>query len=363
MESRRIAAGAVLLAAVVLAVFNSSVSSCVPDDFGRCEKVREQVRFGWLGGGGRGNATLVLAENQAALQDNLLDFVYGNLKSGYGQNDIGEPLTDSLQRSANAKSRRADQLSPVALTDVELDRTLKNLYERYPDDSLNRSRRIAVVEAELSRRKWQRVVYARLAPGPLALANTQPYFQAPAKPIAKAPAKPVAKAPAPAAPQAAAGQHVPSAPAVSGSADPFNAPAPSGQQVYISPRTSVWYGISDRGRRLNISMNADRQLGLVMAVYGPDIADVWSSRPTGQGAPGQGMPYFWTGRAKFKGIWKIRITNPNDFSVPYTLTAANISDKNGDLCRDCHGQIGDDQFEKCEHEGDFCEDLKDQNRN
>ena len=135
---------------------------------------------------------------------------------------------------------------------------------------------------------------------------------------------------------------------------------PSGAQVHIGPHKTVWYKASDRKRRLNIWMQADRNLGLVMAVYGPDIQDVWHAKPTGIGAPDNGFPYFWTGRAKFKGDWLIRITNPNDFSVPYTLASASVSDKDGDLCRDCHGGIEDDQFDKCEHEGSFCEDLRDE---
>lgn len=147
---------------------------------------------------------------------------------------------------------------------------------------------------------------------------------------------------------------------IPGSPDPFTAPMPSGAQTYIEPHSTVWYKASDRKRRLNIWMDADPNLGLTMQVYGPDIQDVWHAKPTGIGAPANGFKYFWTGRAKFKGDWLIRITNPNDFSVPYTLTSASISDKSGDLCRDCHGGIGDDQFERCEHEGSFCEDLKDE---
>ncbi len=148
-----------------------------------------------------------------------------------------------------------------------------------------------------------------------------------------------------------------------GSPDPFNAPAPSGTQFHIPPKSTVWYAISDRGRRLTLMMDADPSTGLVMAVYGPDIQDVWHAKPTGQGAPGGGFKYFWTGRSRFKGIWRIRITNPSDFSVPYTLIGANVSDKNGDLCRDCHGIVDDSEFERCEHEGDFCEDLRDQMQN
>lgn len=166
----------------------------------------------------------------------------------------------------------------------------------------------------------------------------------------------------PAAPPASqpAASHVPAAPKP-GSADPYNAPAPSGTWFYIEPHTSVWYSVGDRGRRLNIWMDADRNSGLVMAVYGADIQDVWSRRPTGQGAPGEGHAYFWTGRSRFKGNWKIRITNPTDVSLPYNLSAANISDKNGDLCRDCHGgSIDEEEFGRCEHEGSFCDDLREQ---
>lgn len=164
--------------------------------------------------------------------------------------------------------------------------------------------------------------------------------------------------------QLAAAKAPPSAPApaLPGSPDPYNAPVPSGAQVYIQPLTSVWYSVEDRGRRLSIWMNANHQSGLELAIYGPDQQDVWSSRPTGKAAPGQGFDFFWTGRSRFKGVWRIRLTNANDFSVPYTLGTQSISDKNGDLCRDCHGVI-EDEWERCEHEGSFCEDLKDQYKN
>jgi hypothetical protein len=164
------------------------------------------------------------------------------------------------------------------------------------------------------------------------------------------------------APANTSAQHVPAAPKP-GSPDPFNAPAPSGTQFHIAPKTTVWYAVSDRGRRLNITMDADPSTGLVMAVYGPDIQDVWHAKPTGRGAPGNGFKYFWTGRSRFKGMWRIRITNPAEYSVPYTLSAANISDKNGDLCRDCHGIVDDSEFDRCEHEGSFCDDLRDQMAN
>src|SRR4029079_10891185 len=123
-------------------------------------------------------------------------------------------------------------------------------------------------------------------------------------------------------------------------------PMPSGQQMFIEPHTTVWYSMSDRSRRLNISMDADPQLGLTLAVFGPDRTDVWSGKPTGQAAKGNGHNYFWTGRARFKGVWRIRLTKPNDFSVPYTLTGENSGDKGGDLCRNCHGNIGDDEFDR-----------------
>lgn len=152
------------------------------------------------------------------------------------------------------------------------------------------------------------------------------------------------------------------APVIPGSLDPYNAPAPSGTQAYINPRSSVWYSANDRGRRLSIWMNANHQGGLEVAIYAPDQADVWNTRPIGVAAPGQGFDFFWTGRSRMKGTYRIRVTNLNDFSVPYTLGAQAVSDKNGDLCKDCHGNI-EDEWDRCEHDGSFCEDLKDQYKN
>ena len=330
MESRRIAAGAVLLTAFLVLLFNSSVSSCIPDDLGRCEKIRERVRVSWLGGGGKGNATLILASNQNTLKNTLLEFTNVKSKAGWGDADSDVALFAQAPRTI--VRRTPDVLSLTQLTEVELDRAEAKILASSREESLNQVRRLAHITHERDRRALERL---------------QEIFR---KNAAKAVQKPV-EVP----------QHVPAAPQP-GSADPFNAPAPSGTWFHLGPHSSVWYNISDRGRRLNVWMDADTNTGLVMAIFGPDIQDVWNARPTGQGAPGEGHAFFWTGRSRFKGIWRIRITNPNDYSVPYSLTAANISDKNGDLCRDCHGII-EDEWDRCEHDGSFCEDLKDQYNN
>ncbi len=334
MESRRIAVGAVLLTALLVFLFNSSVSSCVPDDFGKCEKVRERVRISWLGGGGKNNATLILAQNQNTLKNTLLDFA----KSDYNTSAI----------TGGVRQRRAPDVIPLRhMTDAELEQTAANLVAKSHDESLNQVRRLGLVAKERERRVlWRSTFLAQLE-------LLKP--KAPLKPLVSGLVKTAGKVSAKPAP---APLHVPEAPKP-GSADPFNAPAPSGAWFHLGPHESVWYNVSDRGRRLNIWMDADPNSGLVLAIYGPDVADVWNGRPTGQAAPGGGRAYFWTGRSRFKGIWRIRITNPNDYSVPYSLTAANIADKNGDLCRDCHGII-EDEWERCEHDGSFCEDLKDE---
>lgn len=327
MDPRRIAAGAILCAALLVVVLNSSVSSCVPNDFGKCEKMRERVRVGWLGGGGKSYATLVLADNQNTLKENLLQFA--NLKRRGGRDaDIVSPFAVVSPLAV----RHTPAVLPLfKLSEVELNRAEARTLANARDESLMLSYRLQSIANERQRR-----VKARA----LELAR---------KLRAATPKKVAVAQPAPVAPQP-------------GSADPYNAPAPPGAWMYIAPHASVWFAADDRGRRLSLLMDADRNLGLVMSVYGPDVQDVWNARPTGVGAPGSGYPYFWTGRSRFKGTWRIRITNPNDFSVPYNLISANIADKGGDLCRDCHGII-EDEWERCEHDGSFCEDLVDDYRN
>lgn len=329
MESRRIAAGAVLLAALVVLLLNSSASSCVPDDFGKCEKFRERARVSWLGGGGKGNATLILAANQNTLKSNLLEFANVNRKSGWG--DADSAINQFAPKPPTVLRRTPEFLHLSQLTQVELDRAENKIYMRFPETSLIQVRQLERIANERARRVQERA---------LAQIRFTPVRVAP---------KPV---------EVVQPEHVPAAPQP-GSPDPYNAPAPSGTWVHIPPYTSVWYSIDDRGRRINLWMDADRNSGLIVAVYGPDVADVWNARPTGIAAPADTFAYFWTGRSRFKGMWRVRVTNPNDYSVPYSLTAANISDKNGDLCRDCHGII-EDEWERCEHDGSFCEDLKDQ---
>jgi hypothetical protein len=48
--------------------------------------------------------------------------------------------------------------------------------------------------------------------------------------------------------------------------------------------------------------------------------------------------------------------------VSYSLGATSIADKAGDLCRECHGII-EDEWDRCDHEGSFCEDLKNDYQN
>lgn len=348
MKSRFPAAGAVLLAALLVVLFNSSVSSCVPTDSGKCEFVRKPVRISLLGGGGKANATIILTNNQDTLEQNLREFAQVPSKSAWDYYEFD--YNTSAITGGNVVRPANYALHVQELDADQLARTQARIYDLAHVESVNPFRRLPLITQELERRlPLITQMLARPAPvRPLALA---PKILLPlGKTIAiKSASKPAA------VPQPAPVAIVP------GSPDPYNAPMPSGQQVYISPQTSVWYNISDRGRRLSLMMDADRNLGLTMAVFGPDVQDVWNDRPTGQGAPGGGFAYFWTGRSRFKGIWKIRITNPNDFSVPYTLIGANISDKNGDLCRDCHGNI-EDEWDRCDHDGSFCDDLKDQYR-
>ncbi len=174
----------------------------------------------------------------------------------------------------------------------------------------------------------------------------------PVRPLA-APKKPAA-APPPAPPPAPA-------PVIPGSPDPYNAPEPTGAWVHIAGKTTVWYRVSDRGRRLNIWMDNNHMPGLTMSIYGPDQPDVWGSKPVGRGTPDQGHDFWWTGRARMKGYWRIRITNTTDDPIAYSLNARSVSEKASDMCRDCHGNIVD-EWDRCEHSGSFCEDLQEEFR-
>lgn len=330
MRSRQIVVGACLAAAALIFILSSSVFGCLVDEQDGCRQLASPVRISALGGG-KGNAAVFPQIQMVALKADLLQFVDRTANPSWS--------TQGLEEAGRTPESRAGikvvHLTPVfglaTLTDSALAETRTKLLLQDANPNLIQARQLAALDQAIARREQERLARARQL---AALA-------------AKKKAEAAAHAPAPVIP---------------GSADPYNAPAPSGQPVYIAPMTSVWYGVSDRGRRLTMWMDANKQTGLDMAIYGPDQQDVWSARPVGKAAPDEGHDFFWTGRSRFKGVWRVRITNANDFSVPYTLTATAVSDKNGDLCRDCHGVI-EDEWDRCEHEGSFCEDLKDQYAN
>ncbi|MBI4673544.1 MAG: hypothetical protein HY741_17970 [Chloroflexi bacterium] len=320
MESRHITTIAILFAAGLTLFLSGSVFGCIVDDNSACVMLRSNPLT--LGiGGGKGNAMMLAETDQDPQQAELIPFITNKLRESAPQ-----PKSEVLNLMT---------LLPRE-SDAELDEMLKVLMVLDTGTDLVIARRIAMITQEQTRRLNERLLAQQLAQ------------QAARRKAAQlAAARPPAPAPAPVLP---------------GSPDPYNAPTPSGAEVYIQPHTAVWYSVEDRGRRLSIWMNANHQSGLELAIFGPDQQDVWSSRPTGKAAPGQGFDFFWTGRSRFKGTWRLRVTNTNDFSVPYTLGTQTISDKNGDLCRDCHGVI-EDEWERCEHDGSFCEDLKDQYKN
>lgn len=330
MESRRIVAGAVLLATLFVLGLSSVVFSCIPGDSGNCES-RVNLRISWLGGSGKSNATIILADNLDSLEQSLREFASRTSKSGWGKTDE----TIGAETNNNSAIRLLSAMPLAKWTDVELDRAIVKIYERSPEESFNRAHRLALIAAEQERRLSERAAEAAAALLPKTVTVVR-----------------TAQRKAPAAPAA------PAVAAVAGSKDPYNAPAPTGQWAYIEPHTTVWYRVNDGWRRLNVWMNDNHAQGLTLAIYGPDQTDVWSGKPAGMGTPGAGFDFWWTGRAAVKGLWTLRLTNTTDHAMPYNLNGGSFSETAGDMCRNCHGNIQSDQFDKCQHPGSWCKDLK-----
>lgn len=317
MKPKRIAVLALILATALTWFVSSSVFGCILDEGESC--------------------ALFLQANPLPLPPNeiVMSATGPDTELAQLQNDLVTFINDRLRVGEPNTTRELLNLTQLLSqkSDAELARLLSHAKTLDTGSSYLHTRRIELIVREQMRRQNER------------LAQKLAQQQAAARRAAQ-------RAAAPAVP----------APVIPGSPDPFNAPAPSGTQVYIQPHSSVWYTADDRGRRLSIWMNANHQSGLQVAIYAPDQTDVWNARPIGVAASGQGFDFFWTGRSRMKGTYRIRVTNTNDFSVPYTLGAQAVSDKNGDLCKDCHGVI-EDEWERCEHGGSFCEDLKDQYKN
>jgi hypothetical protein len=323
VKPKRITALAIGLAVMLTLFVSGSVFGCILDESVSCVFPSPDVLRISGGGAGRSNAMLGPDTELVRLQSDLIAFVTAKLR-GDTPNSTSELIALSQQLPQKSDAELANLLSLAKTLDT--------------GNTPLHTRRIEMIVQEQTRRQNERLAQK--------LAQQQAAARLAAQRAAAA-AQPVPAAPAPAIP---------------GSLDPYNAPAPSATEVYIKPLSSVWYSADDRGRRLSIWMNANHQSGLEVAIYAPDQTDVWNTRPIGVGAPGQGFDFFWTGRSRMKGTYRIRITNTNDFSVPYTLGAQAVSDKNGDLCKDCHGNI-EDEWDRCEHDGSFCEDLKDQYKN
>lgn len=329
MESRRIAACAIALAAALVFVLSSSVFGCLPQDNGECVLSLPPVNIGTLDGD-KEAAPVQLRATMRTMKSDLLEFVDGTPNLSWKSRERAQTLIGfSLPAQRVVRGMRIPSVRTMPDSDLAHIETV--IIMRDEPVNLIQVRRLNTVTQEIARREKERVT-ARI----LRLAALAP----------KAP-KVIVPAPAPPA---------------TGSHDPFNAPAPAGTQVYIPAHTTVWYSVSDGFRRLTMFIDANRQTGLSMAIYGPDQQDVWSAKPAGRPGPGEGHDFFWTGRSAFKGNWRIKLTNDNDFAVPYTFTAMAVSDKNGDMCRACHGNI-EDEWDRCEHDGSFCEDLKDQYKN
>lgn len=336
MESRRIAALAVVLAAALIFVLSSSALGCLPEENGECDFSFRPARIGNLEGD-ENAAPPQLQSTMRVMKSDLLAFADGTPNLSWRARERAQMHLNAISYPAVPAPRGMSVPSVRTMPDSDLAHIEMEIIVRDAPSSLIQARRLSAVTQEIAQREQQRAIARTLR-----LANL-------AKVAPKAP-KVVAVAPAPAAPPA------------TGSADPYNAPAPAGVEVYIAPRTTVWYTVNDGFRRLTMWIDANGQTGLSMAIYGPDQPDVWSAKPVGRPGPGEGRDFFWTGRSAFKGNWRIKLTNDNDFAVPYTFTAMSVSDKNGDLCRACHGNI-EDEWDRCEHEGSFCQDLKDQFRN
>lgn len=322
MKTKRITALALGLAVMLTLFVSGSVFGCILGEGASCVFPSPDVFHISGGGAGRNNAMLGPDAELVRLQSDLIAFISAKLR--------GE--TPSSTSELIALSQQLPQKSDAELASLlALAKTLDT------GNTPLHTRRIEMILQEQTRRQNERLAQ-KLAQQQAARLAAQRAAAPPPAPV------------------------VVPAPIVPGSRDPYNAPAPSGTEVYIQPHSTIWYSADDRGRRLSIWMNANHQSGLEVAIFAPDQTDVWNTRPTGVAASGQGFDFFWTGRSRMKGTYRIRITNTNDFSVPYTLGAQAVSDKNGDLCKDCHGNI-EDEWDRCEHDGSFCEDLKDQYKN
>lgn len=310
MKPKRIAAAAILVALALPFIFSSSVFGCMPDENGWCGSSEAKVPAATDGQAKR-SVPARLDPAQELLQNDLVAFVTTQSALVSSAALIQDPPPTDLAAFIAVKAQRASGIAPEQIA-------LKRRLEKR-----------AQFTAELL------AAAARPAGG----------IQARVASVRKA-VPPPAPAPAP-------------APAIPGSPDPNNAPEPTGAWVTVPPQTSMWYSISDRKRRLNIWMDVNHQPGLTLSIYGPDQQDVWSAKPVGRGTPDQGHDFWWTGRARMKGFWKIRVTNTTPNPMLYSLTAKSVSEKASDRCRDCHGNIVD-EWDRCEHEGSFCEDLKEE---
>ncbi len=331
MESRRIAALALVLAAALIFIASSTVFGCLSEVVGECDFSRPVARVSNL----EQDTAAAPVQLQATMRIMKADLrAFADVAPNLVGNTPGQIRIrlDPLSKPAIPAALGKWVPSVRTMPDSDLAHIETEIIVRDAPSNLMEMRRLQAVTTELLKRDQQRTT-ARL----LRLANLTP----------KAP-----KVVAPPAP----------APAATGSTDPYNAPTPAGVEVYIPAHSTRWYSVSDGFRRLTMWIDANRQTGLQVAIYGPDQQDVWSSKPVGRPNPGEGHDFFWTGRSAFKGDWKVKIINDNDFAVPYTFTAMAVSDKNGDLCRACHGNI-EDEWDRCEHDGSFCEDLKDQYKN
>lgn len=325
MESRRIVVGAVVAAAVLIFILSSSAFGCLPAEAG-CAQATRTIHVGSLQSDGD-SASLQLRVTVQTMKSDIVEFADGT------------PNLSWLTRE-----QLADRVAPPGVQALPTIRGLRiPTFATMPDSDLAHMEYQIVsgdTPANLIQLNLLNRITTEIAKRDQELVTARNMRLAAIAAAAKAAAPPPAPAPSPA-----------------GSSDPNNAPKPSGQPVYIGPHTTVWYAASDGWRRLTMYIDDNHATGMTMAIYGPDQRDVWSTKPVGMGAPGQGHDFFWTGRSGFKGTWRIKLTNNNDFGVPYTFVAMSVSDKAGDMCRNCHGNIVD-EWDRCEHSGSFCDDLK-----
>ena len=78
---------------------------------------------------------------------------------------------------------------------------------------------------------------------------------------------------------------------------------PQETQVYIAPRKTVWFEVTDAIKRLTVSVNTYKQSGLSLYVYSPEQHDVLRAEEIGRGTSKNGFDLWWSGAVRENGNW------------------------------------------------------------